>query len=168
MADYLEKKAEKPVLRRCLECGDVILYGRPDKKFCCDRCKSAYYNRKAMDGRHIRERIRRHLDKNYAILDRLIKIGIDTMSLDSLSAMGYDNNYITSFRKNGKWIECSCYDITFNRTPTRIFRLMRVAVIFSHEKTDLPRLSGDGLKRQTERCQDPSQECLSQGSGTQR
>ena len=93
---------EGEALKRCLECGDVILYGRPDKKFCSQHCRNEFNNRKRVDSRHIRERIRRHLDKNYAILDKLIRIGVDTLALTEL---------------------------TFLKTPTRIFHLMRVEII---------------------------------------
>ena len=30
-------------LPRCLECGDKILYGRTDKKFCCEECRMKHF-----------------------------------------------------------------------------------------------------------------------------
>lgn len=129
MDKEIRKMYEGEALKRCLECGDVILYGRPDKKFCSQHCRNEFNNRKRVDSRHIRERIRRHLDKNYAILDKLIRIGVDTLALTELSSLGYDPSYVTSYHKNGRWNEFGCYDITFLKTPTRIFHLMRVEII---------------------------------------
>jgi len=29
---------------RCIQCGNEIVSGRPDRKFCCDKCKNVWQN----------------------------------------------------------------------------------------------------------------------------
>ena len=38
----------------CLECGNRIRYGRTDKKFCCEDCRTKHHNDLARAGRSFR------------------------------------------------------------------------------------------------------------------
>ena len=77
--DYKKWQRNIPV---CLECGDKIRYGRTDKKFCCDECRNRHYNSKLKEGRAYRRKVLAILQKNYDLLDELLKSGVD--SADSL------------------------------------------------------------------------------------
>lgn len=54
----------------CLDCGERI-YGRSDKKFCSDACRSAYHNAKNRDHSSLMRQVHRTLRKNLRILKRL-------------------------------------------------------------------------------------------------
>ena len=41
-------KKGKMEKRNCLECGDPY-DGRKDKKFCCDQCRTSYFNKQNTD-----------------------------------------------------------------------------------------------------------------------
>lgn len=110
----------------CLECGDIIEYGsgRPDRKFCSCGCKNRWHNRrKARSWERYRLKIQRVLEVNHAILDRLLSVGVTSIDLISLDRLGYDPNYVTSFHKVGHRNLYSCYDITYEATPSRIMHL---------------------------------------------
>lgn len=110
----------------CLECGDPILYGRSDRKFCSDSCKNRYHNRKSHYLRSLQLRIIGTLEKNYGILSGLIGSGVTSISLGDLAQLGYNMEYITSHHRMGRHNEYRCFDIKYFCTPTRIFGLERV------------------------------------------
>ena len=58
----LTRKDEK--VRRCLNCGKVIVNGRPDKLFCCVRCKNAWHNAKQWMQKNRKEKVISRLLKN--------------------------------------------------------------------------------------------------------
>ena len=109
-------------LSRCLQCGSVIDYGgRPDRKFCCAGCKNRYHNYR---------RVRRHdstqrsvvgkLDKNYEILEKLIRLGLKSMDRITMNYMGFYPDYATSITKIGRKNVYTCFDIRYEITPTRV------------------------------------------------
>ena len=110
----------------CLECGDQIRYGRADKKFCCDDCRSRHYNEKTRKGRAFRRRVLSALSRNYEILDNLIKADVSSIDLMALSAMGFSLSLMTSYRKHGKHDECGCFDIRYIMTGTRIYSISKI------------------------------------------
>ena len=123
---YLEKEGTAEGIGYCLACGDVIEYGhgRPDRKFCSPACKNRWHNqRKAQSWRRYEQRVLRILEDNHEILDKLIRIGLSSIDRISLSRLGYDFNYVTSYHKVGHRDLYSCFDITYEATPSRIFRL---------------------------------------------
>jgi len=121
--EYQEKTSDTPV---CLECGDEIAYGRIDRKFCSDGCKNRYHNRKHHYTRMVRLRILGVLERNYAILDRILRLGFHSMSLGDLAQMGYNKEYVTSYHKVGGHDEYRCFDIKYCCSSSRIFHLERV------------------------------------------
>ena len=119
------KKFERH-LPLCLECGDQIRYGRTDKKFCSDECRMKNYNEKARMSRAFKRRILNALSRNYRILDNLVKADMDSADLMTLASMGFIPSLMTSFRKNGKHDECSCFDIRYIMTGTRIYSISKI------------------------------------------
>lgn len=110
----------------CLECGDEIKYGRPDKKFCCESCKNKYNNRKSRNSRVTKLKVINSLERNHGILDRMLKLGMDSMDLVELKHLGFDTDYVTSYRKIRRHDEFCCFDIRFILTPTRICSVSRI------------------------------------------
>lgn len=110
----------------CLECGDEIRYGRQDRKFCCEACKNRYNNRKARSSRSTRLRVMNALDRNYRLLDRLLKLGMDSLDLVELRNMGFEPAYVTSYRRLRCHDEFCCFDIRFIMTATKICSLSRL------------------------------------------
>ena len=115
----------------CLECGEIIRYGRSDRKFCCEKCKNKFNNRKTRNVRSMKLRIWNSLEKNHSILDNLLKMGIDTIHLPDLSALGFNIDYSTSYHKVGSRKEFRCFDILYYMSDSRIFGIRRVAAFIS-------------------------------------
>ena len=120
-----EKKFERnmPV---CLECGDRIRYGRADKRFCSDDCRSRHHYAQARMGRSFRRRILNTLSKNYDILEGVIHSGADSVDLMDLCAMGFTPSIVTSYRKCGKHEEYGCFDIKYIMTQTRVYSVSKI------------------------------------------
>ena len=95
----------------CLECGDLILYGRQDKKFCCASCKNRYNNRKIRSSRISRIRVLHALESNYSILRQLVKNGISSLDISNLRHLGFDFDHVTSYHKCRRSTDLWCYDI---------------------------------------------------------
>ena len=122
--DY-EKKYVRHI-SRCLECGDRIRYGRTDKKFCCEECKTSYHNSQARAGRSFRIKVISAINRNYDILNGLVKAGITSADLMELTAAGFSPGMVTSYRRYGKHDEFTCYDIKYVMTRTRLFSIMKI------------------------------------------
>ena len=110
----------------CLECGDRIRYGRADKKFCCDDCRTQHYNERTKKSRAFKRRIISVLSRNYDLLDALIRADVDSVDLMSLTTMGFVPSIVTSFRKCGKHDEYGCFDIRYIMTGTRIYSISKI------------------------------------------
>lgn len=108
--DYEINDEEKA---RCLECGEEIDYGRLDKKFCSARCKNSFHNRRFQHSKAVKMRVMKILEKNYLILDRLLKSGVTSISLTELKDYGFNMDYFTSYSKTKRHDEFSCFDIKF-------------------------------------------------------
>lgn len=114
---------------RCLECGNEIVYGRSDKKFCSNVCKNKFHNSLVQTSRGYKSRVTNALDRNYSILERLIRDGVSSADLGDLVQWGFNLEYCTSFRKTGCHDEYRCYDIKYMRTPSRIFNIRKTHTI---------------------------------------
>lgn len=112
----------------CLECGGEIVYGRSGRKFCSQQCKNLYHNRQHHYRRSVKLMVTGALEKNYEILERLLKADITSVSLGDLSQMGYNKEFMTSYHKISGHDECRCYDIKYYCTSTRIFNIQRVSL----------------------------------------
>lgn len=111
----------------CICCGKPLSAGRMDRKFCDERCKNRYHNRIRYPKRESRQQEILHiLDRNRRILARLVTLGIRTLDIRTLQHLGYDTDYITSYKKVGKRQLCACFDYIYEITPTRIKRIENV------------------------------------------
>ena len=120
-------KIDMDAVTQCLEGGDVIRFGRPDKKFCCETCKNRYHNRLEKSSRSYRVKVRSTLARNYGVLNDLVKLGISRMSLFELRAMGYDPQFVTAAIPVGKRTEFMCYDIRFRQTGIQLSHITKIA-----------------------------------------
>ena len=104
----------------CLECGDMIPYGRGDRKFCSEGCKNRFHNREARQYRVRYARTIGVLQKNHDILQHLVRMGIRSISKAELVQLGYRPDFVTSFTRESRRTVCRCFDIVFFDTETRI------------------------------------------------
>ena len=79
---------------RCLECGKSLGYGRSDRKYCSDGCRNSHHNHLARSGRNIRRRVMTILERNYQILDAVVKSGVQAVWLSDLMAAGFNPGYL--------------------------------------------------------------------------
>ena len=112
----------------CLECGDQIRYGRTDKKFCCDTCRAKYNNANAIAGRAYKRRVMGMLEKNYDILDTMLRSDITSVELVELVNMGFVPGVVTSYHKVGRHDEYSCFDIKYIMTPSRVYGIKKISL----------------------------------------
>lgn len=122
--DYREKAGSERAV--CLECGDEIVYGRKGRKFCSEECKNTYHNRKHHHSRTVRLRILGILDRNYSVLEKLLRLDIRSVSLGDLALMGYNKEFVTSYHKVGSHDEYSVFDIKYCCSSSRVFHIERV------------------------------------------
>lgn len=115
--------SDRPV---CLECGDEIVYGRKGKKFCSEECKNSWHNRRHHDARTVRLRILGILDRNYSVLEKLLRLDIRSISLGDLAQMGYNKEFVTSYHKVGGHDEYRIFDIKYCCSSSRVFHIERV------------------------------------------
>lgn len=113
---------------KCLECGDKIVYGRQDKKFCCDSCKNKFNNRKARSSRVAKVKVLSALDKNYAILDRLLKMDVTSLSVTELKYMGFNFDCVTSYQKVRRHDMFMCFDISFTVLSSRVTCIAKLSL----------------------------------------
>lgn len=109
----------------CLQCGDLIAYGRSDRKFCSPDCKNEYNNRR----RHLPARedsepwVLTHLRANYAILRRLLIMGVHSIGQETLRQLGFRPEFVTFYKKLGHRTQFGCFDIRYEQTPSRVKKL---------------------------------------------
>ena len=120
-------KIDEEALVHCLECGDAITYGRPDKKFCCESCKNRWHNRLEKASRSYKVKVKASLTRNYEVLSNLLKIGIHRMNLYELRTMGYDPQFVTAAIPVGKRMEYMCYDIRFRQTTVQVSNITKIS-----------------------------------------
>lgn len=119
---YLIKEED----RHCLSCGEE-LYGRPDKKFCCEECKNRYHNERRLQDNRISNRIITDLMRNKKILTMLADSGKEEADIVELEAMGFRVSRITGYRKSASGPdEYDCLDFRFCLEEGRLIRLRRV------------------------------------------
>ena len=123
MGDYKSYIRHMPV---CLECGDRIKYGRADKKFCCEECRTRHHNKQVKDGRAFRRKVLRQLDRNYSILDSLLNAGMTSADIMDLIAMGFAPGFVTSCKRMRSRMEYTCFDIKYVMTPSRISSMTKI------------------------------------------
>lgn len=122
----MEYKEDIRKQAHCLECGDKIRYGRTDKKFCCEECKTRHYNNLAKAGRAFRNKVIAIINRNYEILEALLREGKDSAELVDLVTIGFVPGMATSCRHISKHDVYTCYDIKYIMTGTRVYSIMKI------------------------------------------
>ena len=117
----MEKEEEE---RFCMNCGKK-LNGRPDKLFCCARCKNEWHNRISGEEKRRRDRVFSMLCKNYKILEMMLELEEHNPVISSLENAGFRPDYITGFRHLRGRDEYRCFDITYNKTEARLYNIRR-------------------------------------------
>lgn len=110
----------------CLECGNQIRYGRTDKKFCCEDCKTRHHNALARAARTYKNKVISIINRNYEVLDALLREGTESADLVDLVTMGFVPGVVTSYRRSGKHDVFTCYDIKYIMTGTKIYSIMKI------------------------------------------
>lgn len=100
--------------RLCIECG-TELFGRSDKKFCCDMCRNIYNNRRYCHNDSEIKRINSILAKNKRILELFIRLGYSNLKRNILEEEHFNFQYFTSIKKRrfGK-IYFYCYNFLYH------------------------------------------------------
>ena len=110
---------------RCLECGDVLPYGRSDMKFCSQSCKSRWHYERDGKIKGVRMKIIGALDRNYAVLVSLLERGVTRIDIPDLAQMGYNFDCITSYHKVRNRNEYRCFDIKYYMSDSSVFKIER-------------------------------------------
>jgi len=87
--------------RFCLDCKQVI-FGRRDKKFCNDACRSNYNNRKNSQLNTFIRQVDHTLKKNRNILLQLNPSGKTKVLRERMNKMGFDFGYFTNILETAK------------------------------------------------------------------
>ena len=103
------KVVQKQAEHLCLQCGEAI-YGRPDKKFCNDHCRSEWHNHRGRQSlKMLKMRYMHALEKNRSILLSCLERGLR-------SEINGHNEY-------------GCLDIRYRKTAAKVCRIEQVPVM---------------------------------------
>ena len=127
-AHHLWRMEEFDDISRCLQCGTAIDYGgRADRKFCSQGCKNRYHNYRRSRRKDMAQRsIMTALEKNYEVLDKLVMMDVTSLDRVTLAYMGFDPAFSTSYCKMGRKNVYTCFDISYELTPSRIKRIQMI------------------------------------------
>lgn len=111
--------------KKCLECGTEV-WGRVDKKFCCDQCRNTYNNRQNSNENNYIRNINNLLRKNRRILEGLIEGEKASAKKDKLMALGFNFNYFTNTytTKDGRTYYY-CYDFGYISTKDDWYTIVK-------------------------------------------
>jgi len=110
----------------CLQCGDKIVYGRADKKFCCPACKNKYHNKLSSQSKQARQMTVKLLEENYKILENLLRAGISSILIEDIEGLGFTTKLFTSSHRGRRGSIYYCFDIGYRMSEARLFRIERV------------------------------------------
>ena len=122
--DYSKKYVRN--IPRCLECGEKINYGRTDKKYCCDECRNRYHNHQSQASRNVKRRVLSLLEKNYQVLDVLVRSEVEAIRLTEAMAMGFNPNIMTSCNMDSRRKKIYCFDISYVMTANRLSSISKI------------------------------------------
>lgn len=110
-AQTTKKKSSVPF---CLTCGDE-LWGRADKKFCNDYCRSAYNNKLPGRSKSLKQEIDQALKKNRTILQQLLQDKLEIqIAKQDLFAAGFNFQYLTHLSTASKEVlYFHCYEYRY-------------------------------------------------------
>lgn len=120
---------------KCLECGTRLgPDARPDQKFCSSGCRYAYHNARKYTAKQLRMKVDTILERNYRLLDQCIAEHRPSISLAEILGMGFNPAFITSSVQLGSFSECTCYDIAYRISETKVFNIHRMFVTLRNGK----------------------------------
>ncbi len=110
--------------KACLECGEKV-FGRADKKFCSDQCRTSYNNKNNSDSSNFMRNVNNILRKNRRILAELNPNGKSKVSKTKLMDLGFKFSYFTNTytTKNGN-VYHFCYDQGYLELDNDMFALV--------------------------------------------
>ena len=109
----------------CKEC-DRPIYGRADKKFCSDACRSTFNNRLKAEQINYVRKINGVLRRNRSILERLNPGGKSKTHRDILAREGFNFSYFTNTYRTRTGDEYRfCYDLGYLEIGNSYFLLVR-------------------------------------------
>lgn len=107
--------------KSCLEC-HALIFGRIDKKFCDDLCRTAYHNKRLRCENPEKKRVENILKKNWKILKRFSNQQ-DQPSIERLRAEGFDFKYFTQSEIVGEtMVNYKCFDIFYRIEKSQLPR----------------------------------------------
>lgn len=103
-----------PKSKKCLNCKE-LLFGRIDKVFCNEYCKSAFNYLKNKNKEITRFRlVNNYLKTNRKVLSIFNKAGKAVVRKEDLENEGFNPNFFTNYWKNQKGeVYLFCYDFGF-------------------------------------------------------
>ncbi len=102
-------------INQCVECG-TTLFGRSDKKFCNNYCRSTYNHKKYEERNKIVRNIDTILKKNRNILKRFNPTGLSEVKPSDLEKDGFNFNYFTNYWKNqNNQVYLLCYEYGYRK-----------------------------------------------------
>lgn len=117
------KQRDDEETMKCLECGHVFV-GRPDKKFCSDRCRNHFHAKERSVQVRVRNNVFGKLISNYRILEELLKAQTTSIGLNEIEALGFNASFITGCRRGRhRHDEYRCFDIIYNQSDSKIFNI---------------------------------------------
>lgn len=133
----MDYKNQQEGRHRCLECGDKIMYGRTDKKFCCEACRIKHYNDSVRHTRAYRRKIIAILSNNYRILEEIMQSGTKSIDLTDLVSLGFSPYMMTSCHKVRRHDEFGCFDIKYKMSGTRVYSISKIQNVSLTLRTDI-------------------------------
>ncbi len=112
--------------RTCPVCGKQLPAGRSDMRFCSVECKNRYHNLRGGRYRNYRVRVMNALDRNHAILERMLQQGIRSIDKFNMLSLGFIPEYCSSCCRIRGHLEYTCFDIRYHVSDSRIWGIERV------------------------------------------
>lgn len=113
-------------VKRCLECGEPLPYGRTDKLYCSESCKNRWHYVERRQSIRNRSDVMKILGRNYSVLRDLLHENIMSLDITQMIFRGFNPGYMTGCLRRPRYSECSCFDIRYNLTDSRIFAISRM------------------------------------------
>lgn len=124
MSEETYKIPGDTVQAHCLQCGDLLGYGRAGRIFCSDSCRHRWHNDKRKeDIDRIRLRFIRIMDRNYRILRDAVESEKTTLDKAIAIDKGFNFNYMTSYTKSGRHGRYTCYNIRYEVSESKIYNI---------------------------------------------
>lgn len=107
--------------RICPECGDVY-GGRRDKKFCCDQCRTGYFNRINADQNKYMRDVNNILRKNRRILAQALHQQSRLVRGVTLLEEGFRFGYFTHEQRTDKGnVMRYCYEYGYRKVDDDLY-----------------------------------------------